>query len=111
MNKKETIKRIYEILTQCGTLSSKPDVLGTDPVEDEVYTKRLDVNKTIGEGPDTIDLVCVTLSSSDEQFGNTSPSDVRLNTKNIRDQWCNIFICEATDEMLSVVTSSLNING
>ena len=111
MNKKQTIEKIYDVLTQQGVLSSKPDVLGADPVEDEVYTKRLNVNKTIGEGPDTIDLVCVTLSSSDEQFGNTSPSDVRLNTKNIRDQWCNIFICEATDEMLSVVASSLNING
>ena len=108
MNKKETIKRIYEILTQCGTLTSKPDVLGTYPVEDEVYTKRLDVNKTIGEGPDTIDIVCVTLSSSDEEFGNSSPSDIRLNTKNTNDQWCNLFITDATDEMLSLVQSALN---
>jgi hypothetical protein len=33
---------------------------------------------------------------------------MRLNTKNTRDQWCNIFANEATEEMLALVNSAVN---
>lgn len=50
MNREETIEKIYNALLQQGKLTSKPNVLSDDPVEDKVYTKRLKVNKNLGEG-------------------------------------------------------------
>jgi hypothetical protein len=107
MNRKETIEKIYNALLEQGKLTSKPNVLSDDPVEDKVYTKRLKVNKNLGEGVNTIELVYVTVTSSDIDFGNTVPSDMRLNTRNTQHQWCNIFIDEATEDMLSLVEAAI----
>ena len=107
MNREEIIKKIYNALLQQGKLTSKPNVLSDDPVEDKVYTKRLKVNKNLGDGANTVELVYVTITSSDIDFNSTSSSDMRLNTKNVQDQWCNLFIDEATDEMLELVMSTI----
>ena len=107
MNREETIEKIYNTLLQQGKLTSKPNVLSDDPVEDKVYTKRLKVNKNLGEGANAVELVYVTITSSDIDFGNTSSSDMRLNTRNVQDQWCNLFIDETTDEMLELVLSTI----
>ena len=107
MNKEQTIERIYNTLIEQGKVTSKADALGIDPMEDKVYTKRLSVNKNLGEGAEAIELVFVTVTSDDPSFGDTSSSDVRLNTKNTQDQWCNLFIDEATEEMLSIVESAI----
>ena len=105
MNKEQTIERIYNTLIQQGKVTSKADTLGIDPLEDKVYTKRLSVNKNLGEGAEAIELVFVTVTSDDPSFSDTASSDVRLNTRNTQDQWCNLFIDEATEEMLSLVES------
>jgi hypothetical protein len=51
--------------------------------------------------------VYVTVTSNDITFRDTTSADMRLNTRNVQDQWCNLFIDEATDEMLELVNSAL----
>ena len=94
MNKNLIIEKIYNTLMEKGKVSTRADVMGIDPMEDKVYVKRLSVNKKLGEGVNTIELVYVTVTSNDATFRDTSSSDMRLNTKNTRDQWCNLFIGE-----------------
>lgn len=107
MNREETIEKIYQTLIETGKVTTKSDILGVDPMEDKVFTKRLSVNKNLGEGPNTVELVYVTVTSNDITFRDTTSADMRLNTRNVQDQWCNIFIDEATDEMLELVNSAL----
>jgi hypothetical protein len=107
MDKQKTIENIYNALIKTGKVTSKIDTLGIDPMEDKVFTKRLIVNKNLGEGANAIELVYVTITSNDITFRDTLPTDMRLNTKNVQDQWCNLFINEATDEMLQLVESTL----
>ena len=107
MNKEQTIERIYNTLIEQGKVSTKADVTGIDPMEDKVYVKRLSINKNLGEGANSIELVYVTIKSDDPSFADTSSADMRLNTKNTQDQWCNLFIDEATEEMLSLVESAI----
>ena len=54
MNRKNVIEKIYNALMKQGTVTTKPDVLGSDPIEEKIYTKRLSINKPIGKGPNTI---------------------------------------------------------
>jgi hypothetical protein len=107
MNREETIEKIYQTLIETGKVTTKSDILGVDPMEDKVFTKRLSVNKNLGEGPNTVELVYVTVTSNDITFRDTTSADMRLNTRNVQDQWCNIFMKEATDEMLELVNSAL----
>ena len=107
MNRKETIEKIYNALIEQGKVTTKSDVLGTNAMEDKVFTKRLSIDKNLGEGANTIELVYVTLTSNDITFRDTKSADVRLNTRNTQDQWCNIFIDEATEDMLALVESTL----
>lgn len=108
MNREETIEKIYQTLIETGKVTTKSDILGVDPMEDKVFTKRLSVNKKLGEGVNAIELVYVTVTSNDATFRDTSSSDMRLNTKNTRDQWCNLFANEATEEMIALVDSAVN---
>ena len=107
MNREKIIERIYNTLIEQGKLTSKGDILSDDPMEDKVFTKRLSIDKKLGEGANSIELVYVTVTSDDETFSDTTSADMRLNTKNVQDQWCNLFIEETTDEMLELVESSL----
>lgn len=107
MNREEVIERIYNTLIEQGKVSTRADVTGIDPMEDKVYVKRLSIDKNLGEGANTIELVYVTIKSDDPSFSDTSSSDMRLNTKNTQDQWCNLFIDEATEEMLSLVEAAV----
>jgi hypothetical protein len=107
MNREKTIERIYNALIEQGKVTSKGDILSDDPMEDKVFTKRLSIDKKLGEGANSIELVYVTVTSDDETFGDTTSADMRLNTKNVQDQWCNLFIEETTDEMLELVESSI----
>ena len=107
MNRKETIEKIYNALIEQGKVTAKSDILGTNEMEDKVFTKRLSIDKNLGEGANTIELVYVTLTSNDITFRDTKSADVRLNTRNVQDQWCNIFIDEATEDMLALVESAI----
>ena len=107
MNRKETIEKIYNALIEQGKVTAKSDVLGANAMEDKMFTKRLSIDKNLGEGANTIELVYVTLTSNDITFRDTTSADVRLNTRNVQDQWCNIFIDEATEDMLALVESAI----
>ena len=108
MNKREkTIEKIFNTLITQGKVTSKPNPLGEDPMEDKVYTRRLHVNKTLGEGANAIELVYITITSDDVDFSDVMPTDMRLNTKNTRGEWCNLFIDEATNKMLDLVENSV----
>ena len=107
MNREETIEKIYQTLIETGKVTTKSDILGVDPMEDKVFTKRLSVNKNLGEGPNTVELVYVTVTSNDITFRDTTSADMRLNTRNVQDQWCNLFMKEATEEMLELVETAI----
>lgn len=107
MNREETIEKIYHTLMEEGKVTAKNDILGVNPMEDKVFTKRLSVNKNLGEGANAIELVYVTVTSNDITFRDTTSADMRLNTRNVRDQWCNLFMNETTEEMLELVETAV----
>ena len=104
MNKNEVIEKIFNELIENGKITSKADILGTDPMEDKVFTKRIEINKTMSNG---IEVVCVTVTSNDLTFRDTTSADMRVNTKNPQDQWCNLFADETPEEILEVVEASI----
>lgn len=107
MNREETIEKIYNTLIEEGKVTAKSDILGANTIEDKVFTKRLSIDKNLGEGANAIELVFVTVTSNDITFRDTTSSDMRLNTKNVQNQWCNLFIDEATEEMLELVEAAV----
>ena len=100
MNKEQTIEKIFNELIENGKVTNKADILGTDPMEDKVFTKRLEIGKTMEDGTE---VVCVTVTSNDITFRDTTSSDMRINTKNYKNQWCNLFADETPEEILAVV--------
>lgn len=108
MNRKNVIEKIYNALMKQGTLTTKPDVLGSDPIEEKIYTKRLSINKPIGKGPNTIYIKYATISSANDDFNGVTPSDIRINAENAQNKWCNLFIDEVTDDTLEVVETTIS---
>ena len=107
MNKELTIEKIYNALMQQGKVTSKSDVLGTDPMEDKVFTKKLTVDKELGEGASAIEVKFIAITSDNKEFNNTSSNDVRVNIKNTRNQWCNLFIEETPENILELVEATV----
>ena len=107
MNREETIEKIYHTLMEEGKVTAKSDIMGVNPMEDKVFTKRLSINKNLGGGANSIELVYVTVTSNDITFRDTTSADMRLNTKNVQDQWCNLVMDEATEEMLELVETAI----
>ena len=104
MNKNEVIEKIYNTLIENGKVTTKADILGQDPMEDKVFTKRIEINKAMDDGTE---IVCVTVTSNDFTFRDTTSADMRVNTKNYRNQWCNLFADETPEEILEVVETSI----
>jgi hypothetical protein len=104
MNKNELIEKIYNTIIENGKVTTKADILGQDPMEDKVFTKRIEINKTMDDGTE---IVCVTVTSNDFTFRDTTSADMRVNTKNYRNQWCNLFADETPEEILEVVEASI----
>ena len=104
MNRNEVIERIYDTLIEAGKVTSKPDILGENPMDEKVFTKRIEINKTMSDGTE---IVCVTLTSNDIAFRDTTSADMRVNTKNYKEQWCNLFADETPDEILEIVEASI----
>ena len=103
MNKNETMEKIFNELSENGKVTSKADILGTEPLEDKVFTKRIDINKTMSDGTE---IVCITVTSNDFTFRDATSADMRVNTKNYKDQWCNLFADETPEEILEIVETS-----
>ena len=104
MNKEQTIEKIFNELIENGKVTAKTDILGTNPMEDKVFTKRINVNKEMSDGTE---IVCVTVTSNDITFRDTTSSDMRINTRNYKNQWCNLFADETPEEILAVVETSI----
>jgi hypothetical protein len=103
MNKEEILEKIFDALMENGTVSEKADILGIDPMEDKVYTKRIKVDKTIGH----VKVVYVTITSDDEDFADASVSNMRVNTKNAYDSWVNFFATQADESILSRIYETI----
>ena len=104
MNKIEITEKIFNELIEYGKVTAKPDILGQGSLEEKVFTKRIEINKTMDNG---IEVVCVTVTSNDATFRDTTPSDMRVNTKSGLDQWCNLFADEAPEEILELVEATI----
>ena len=87
-----------------GTETSKADILGDDPMEDKVYTKKVKIDKKFGY----TDVMYVSLTSDKPLDGDVSLNDVRINTKNREGKWCNIFLSEAPIELLDFVWKNIS---
>lgn len=88
-----------------GVLTEKADVLGDEPMEDKVYTKKLKIDEKL---TDYHNVEYISISSNDKDFKNVTPSDIRINifwTK--LNNWNNIFITEASDHFIEVITNKL----
>ena len=105
MNKEEILDYIFEALMVNGTVSEKADILGFDPMEQKVYTKRL----KIGKDMDSVELVYVSVTSDEEDFEGVSVSDLRINTKNTYDVWVNMFASEADEEILTKIYEAVRV--
>jgi len=88
-----------------GIESSKADIFGDNPMEDKVYTKRINVGKDYNLGGlNNIEIVCVSLTSDTESFDSVADvRDVRINAKNRNNQWINFFIREVPIKMLEFI--------
>jgi hypothetical protein len=103
MNKEQTIEKIFNTLIESGKITTKPDIFGEDPQEDKVFTKRLEINKQLG----SVDIVCVTVTSNNILFNDVTSDNMRINTKNTFEQWCNLFANETPDNILEIVKSTI----
>lgn len=103
-------KEILDAIISDGVESSKADILGVNPMEDKVYTKRININDeySFKNEVNTIDVECVSLTSDTPSFDSVTDEDkVRINMKNAYGTWCNIFINEAPDELVEFIHSKI----
>lgn len=100
MNINELKQSIFEAVINNGVESSKPNILGNDPMEDKVYTKILNVNSDY----DGVEVACVSLTTDTPSFDTITDNDsVRVNVKNRDGVWCNLFINEIPKDMLEFI--------
>ena len=106
----KTIKQnIFNILKFGGAITTKGDILSDSPIEDKVYTKRIDINKdyTFKNGVDTVEVKSVSITCDDENFTDATPNKIRFNLKNRNNSWVNIFINEAPKELVEFVYANI----
>ena len=100
MNINELKQSIFEAVINNGVESSKPNILGNDPMEDRVYTKILNVNSDY----DGVEVACVSVTTDNPSFDTITDNDsVRINVKNRDGVWCNMFINEVPNDMLEFI--------
>lgn len=104
MNINELKQSIFEAVINNGVESSKPNILGNDPMEDRVYTKILNVNSDY----DGVEVACVSVTTDTHSFDTITDNDsVRINVKNRDGVWCNMFINEVSKDMLEFIHSKV----
>lgn len=104
MNINELKQSIFEAVINNGVESSKPNILGNNPMEDRVYTKILNVNSDY----DDMEVVCVSVTNDTPSFDAITDNDsVRVNVKNRNGVWCNLFINEVSKDMLEFIHSKV----
>ena len=105
MNRSKIIEKIFKRILSNGVISSKGDILSDDPIEDKVYTKRININKdyTFKNCVDIVEVVSVCITSDNESLSDVNENNVRINMKNRAGSWINIFLYEAPDELIEFV--------
>ena len=88
---------IFNRLMASTLVTSKPDIMGDDPIEDKVYTKKIAMDIDYNDGTC---LESISITSDDEKFSDVSLNNVRLNFTNRGNKWVNIFLNQATDAMV-----------
>lgn len=105
MNINELKQSIFETVISNGAESSKPNILGNNPMEDRVYTKILNVNSNYND----IEVACVSVTTDTPSFDTITDNDtVRINVKNRDGVWCNMFINEAPKDMLEFIHNKIH---
>ena len=100
MNMDELKQSIFEAVINNGVESSKADILGNNPMEEKVYTKRININSDY----DDMEVVCVSITNDTPSFDAITNNDVvRVNVKNRNGVWCNLFINEVSKKMLEFI--------
>lgn len=100
MNMDELKQSIFEAVINNGVESSKADILGNNPMEEKVYTKRININSDY----DDMEVVCVSITNDTPSFDTITNNDVvRVNVKNRNGVWCNLFINEVSKKMLEFI--------
>lgn len=101
---------IHKLLLEKGVTSEKGDILSDNPEEEKVYAKRVNIDKQFGDGPDAVDVSCVSITSSrpfDNREDIPSIHNVRVNTKNSQGEWCNLFLNEVPSDLLEFVYQNM----
>ena len=100
MNIDELKQSIFEAVINNGVESSKADILGDNPMEEKVYTKRININSDY----DDMEVVCVSVTNDTPSFDTITNNDsVRVNVKNRNGVWCNLFVNEVSKNMLEFI--------
>ena len=88
-----------------GILVEKADVLGDEPMEDKVYVKKLIIATPL---TDNHRIEFVSVSSNNKDFKDVNPNDMRINIfGKTFNTWTNVFITEASDTMIDIITNKL----
>ncbi len=116
-NKSRNMKRdvrsnkrfIFNCILSFGTDSSKADIMGDNPLEDKVYTKRINIDTDYEGG---LHIASVSLTSDNPNFTDANNTDVsirkvRINTKNYSGKWVNIFLNEAPTKLVNTIADTL----
>ena len=104
MNNNELKQSIFEAVINNGVESSKADIFGDNPMEDKVYTKRININSNYNG----IEVACVSVTTDTPSFDTITDNDsVRVNVKNRNGVWCNLFINEVSKNMLEFIHSKV----
>ena len=98
-------RHIFNCLMASTLVTSKPDIMGDNPIEDKVYTKKISTAIDYNDGTC---LESVSITSDYESFSDVSLNNVRLNFTNRGNKWVNIFLNQATDDMVCDIVNKIN---
>lgn len=109
MNKEKAISEIFDAVLNNGIETSKNDILGED-IDDRVYTKRININKDykFKNSVDSVEVVCVSMTCLNENMSDAVEGKVRINMKNRNNSWINIFLHEASDELIDFIHKNIH---
>lgn len=109
MNNSKMINIIFNTIMLRGIESSKGDIMSDDPIEDKVYTKRININKDyeFKNGVDIVEVVSISVTADNKLMASVNQRKTRINMKNRYGSWVNIFIHEAPVELIEFIYDSI----
>ena len=109
MNKSKMINIIFNTIMLSGIESSKGDIMSDDPIEDKVYTKRININKDyeFKNGVDIVEVVSISVTADNKWMEGVNQRKARINMKNRTGSWVNIFMHEAPEELIEFIYDNI----